>query len=171
MGLIWVTRFDPKYTKTEFKKPQKLMFWAGITSSGRRISRFLDQNEMMNSVNFVKVLKKARAPAMLRKNKLTLLQDRATPHISKYTSSFMKSEGFKAKFIPGTSPDFMPVENLFARMKQILENRQTRTMDELKAEVRRAWLSLPKSYLRSLIESMPNRMRLAVESQGNPTKY
>ena len=59
-------RYDPKFTKKEFKKPQKIMFWAGIASNGRRISRFLDINEKMNSNSYIKVLRKAGAPSMLR---------------------------------------------------------------------------------------------------------
>ena len=109
--------------------------------------------------------------ALLRKNKLTLLQDRATPHTSGPTTAFLKSVGVKTKFIPGTSPDFMPVENLFSRLSQLLENRPTRTLQELKVEVRKAWRSLPNSYLRSLIESMPDRMKHAIAVKGNSTKY
>ena len=86
-------RYDPKYTARNYKKPQKLMFWAGITRTGRRISKFLEVNENMNSENFVKILKQARVPDFLKRHNLKLLQDRATPHISKPTSSYLKSQG------------------------------------------------------------------------------
>ena len=56
-------------------------------------------------------------------------------------------------------------------MKQILENRQTRTLAQLKQEVKKVWRSLPRSYLKSLIDSMPKRMKLAVKNNGHPTKY
>ena len=125
----------------------------------------MDPNERMNSENFVKVLRMPETPAVMRKNKPTLLQDKATPHISKVTSSYLRSEGVKPKLIPRNTPDFMPVEN------QIMENWPTKTFAELKVEARRAWRSLPASYLRSLIESMPNRMKLAIEKKGNMTGY
>jgi transposase len=147
------------------------MFWAGITRTGRRISKFLEVNENMNSENFVKILKQARVPDFLKRHNLKLLQDRATPHISKPTSNYLKSQGVQTLLIPGVSPDFNPVENLFARMKRMLENRQTQTLDQLKSEVKKVWRSLPKSYLITLIESMPNRMKHAMQSNGNPTKY
>ena len=165
-------RYDPKYTEAKYKKPQKLLFWAGITRSGKRISGFLDDGAQMNSENFVKLLKKSRVPAFLKKNKLKLLQDRATPHTSAATKSYLNSVGVKGVLlIPGTSPDFNPIENLFSRMKQMLDNRPIRTLAELKSEVKRVWKSLPRSFIASLINSMPNRMKIAAQNGGNPTKY
>ena len=40
----------------------------------------------------------------------------------------------------------MPIENAFGRVKQILEGRPTRTLKQLRFEVRRAWNSLPDAY-------------------------
>ena len=85
----------------------------------------------------------------------------ATPHISKYTSSYLRSEGVKTKRIPGNSRDFMPVENLFVPMNRIIEDRPIKALEKLKVEARQAWRSLSASHLRVLIESMPNGMKLA----------
>ena len=41
----------------------------------------------------------------------------------------------KSKVILGNSPDVMPIENLFSRIKQILDNRLIRTIKQLKREV------------------------------------
>jgi hypothetical protein len=41
------------------------MFWAGITRSSRRISKFLEVNAKMNSENFIKILKQAPEEAQL----------------------------------------------------------------------------------------------------------
>ena len=92
-------RYDPKYTSTNFKKPQKMMFWAGITRSGRRISKFLEVNAKMNSENFVKIMKQARVPDFLKRHNLKLLQDRATPHISKPTTNYLNSQGVQTLLI------------------------------------------------------------------------
>ena len=72
---------------------------------------------------------------------------------------------------PGTSPDLMPVENAFARVKQLLESRPTKTLAQLRAEVRRAWNSLPDSYLATLSNSMPDRIHDTIRSGGNPIGY
>ena len=53
------------------------------------------------------------------------------------------------------------MENLFARKNRIMENRPIRTLEKLKVEARHAWRSLSASYLRGLIETMPNGMKLA----------
>ena len=46
------SRYDPKYTRTPYKRPQQLMVWAGITASGRRILHFLPHNTTMTSSRF-----------------------------------------------------------------------------------------------------------------------
>ena len=46
------SRFDPKYTKTEFKWPQQLMVWACISASGRRLLHFCPPNTTMTASRF-----------------------------------------------------------------------------------------------------------------------
>ena len=58
---------------------------------------------------------------MLKQEKLTLVHDNARVHISKFTTAFLAKEKVKSKLIPGNSPDVMPIENVFVRMKQMLE--------------------------------------------------
>ena len=62
----------------------------------------------------------------------------------------------KSKVIPGNSPDVMPIENLFSRIKQILDNRSTRTIKQLKREVMKAWRELSDEYIGKLCNSMPS---------------
>ena len=46
------SRFDPKFTKTNFKKPQQLMVWACISATGRRLLHFLPPNTTMTASRF-----------------------------------------------------------------------------------------------------------------------
>ena len=48
----------------------------------------------MTSENIVKILKKARVLDFLKRHNLKLFQDRATPHISKPTSRYLKSRPY-----------------------------------------------------------------------------
>ena len=71
----------------------------------------------MNSVRYVSALR--RAVKLLKQEKLTLVHDNARVHISKFTTAFLAKE--KVKLISGNSPDVMPIENVFVRMKHMLE--------------------------------------------------
>ena len=51
----------------------------------------------------------------------------------------------------------MPIENLFSRIKQILDNRPTRTIKQLKREVMKAWRELSDEYIGKLCNSVPSR--------------
>ena len=130
-----VNRFEPKYTNHSIKHPAHLLFWGGITSTGKRVCAFLKYMETMNSVRYVATLRKALK--LLREDGLTLLHDRSKVHTSKMTT-FLQREKVKSKVIPGNSPDVMPIENPFSRIKQILDNRPTRTIKQLKREVMKA---------------------------------
>ena len=98
--------YDPKNTRPSVKKPQTVNFWGGINALGKR---FFKQNESMNSVNYIKILKK-NAVKMLKKENLTLCQDLARPHICKLKSNYLAKERIQAIFTPPTSPDIIPIE-------------------------------------------------------------
>ena len=114
---------------------------------------------------------KSGAIDLLKENNLILYHDRASVHRAVGVSNLLKREGVKSKFTPGNSGDLMPVENAFGRIKQILEGRPTRTLKELRCEVRRAWNALPDSYMRALCNSMPDRVQDTLRNDGNPIGY
>ena len=50
------SRFDPRYTVTEYKQPEKLMAWYGIVADGQRVLHFLGPNETLTSVRYASTL-------------------------------------------------------------------------------------------------------------------
>ena len=50
------SRHDPRYTRTEFKHPEKLMAWCGITADGERVLHFLPPNAMMTGARYATAL-------------------------------------------------------------------------------------------------------------------
>ena len=123
----------------------------------------------MNSVRYVATLRKALQ--LLKEDGLKLLHDRSRVHTSKMTTMFLQKEKVKSEVIPGNSPDVMPIENLFGRIKQILNSRPTRTITQLKREVMKAWREMSDDYLWELCNSMPSRVREVIKQKGYPTKY
>ena len=110
------------------------MWWAGISTSGKKISRWLGPNKTMKSENFVRTISSNGVPQFLKKHELKLLQDNAPPHISASTKDFMEKENVKVEFTPPTSPDFMVVKNIFGMMTIRLADTPMRSLEELKSE-------------------------------------
>ena len=127
-------RFDPKYTKPKVKKPKVIIFWGGIAASGRRVHGFFDPRETVNSTTYCTMLKR-KALKVLKEDNLILCHDLARPHISRMTSEYLAREGINTMTTPGSSPDGMPIENVFGIMKRRLEQVPTKTTEEVKAEV------------------------------------
>ena len=121
------SRHDPRYTRTEFKHPQKLMAWCG-----ERVLHFLPPNAMMTGARYATALEESGALRMMRKSNLLLYHDKATPHQAVEVNDVLRRGGVRSKFSPGTSPDLMPIENAFARVKQVLEGRPTGNLRQLK---------------------------------------
>ena len=96
-----MNRFDPKYTVQRVKHPEHILFWGGISASGKRVYSFLKPKEKMNSVRYISALK--RALKLLKQEKLRLVHDCSRVHTSKFTSAFLDKEKGKVKMIPGNS--------------------------------------------------------------------
>ncbi|KAH9442507.1 hypothetical protein Pst134EB_033186 [Puccinia striiformis f. sp. tritici] len=105
-------------------------------------------------------------------HQLILMEDNARSHTAKLTKAFRKDNNINTIEWPPQSPDLNPIENLWKILKTgIQQNYQPKSLDEMKEAIQQAWDDLPEQHLGSLLNSMPNRMRLVVEAGGGPIKY
>ena len=72
---------------------------------------------------------------------------------------------------PPQSPDLNPIENLWAYLKGRLEEREIHGMAELEVAVRAEWNAVPLERLRTLVDSMPLRVRAVIAANGGPTRF
>ena len=164
------SRSDPKYTKQVWRRGQKQMAVCGFTSSGERFLHFLPRGKRMTAKLYTKVVAK-EAVSLVRRQGLTILQDRARVHTAKLTRAFMEKEQVDTLFLPATSPDLQPIENLFGYLKMVLQQRPTRTLKQMRAEVRAAWRNLSTEHLQQLSSSMTRRMREVIKGDGEMSDY
>ena len=104
------SRHDPRYTRTKFKHPEKLMAWCGITAEGERVLHFLPPNAMMTGARYAKALEESGAVRMMRKSNLLLYHDNATPHQAVTVNDVLRRGGVRSKFSPGTSASPSDIE-------------------------------------------------------------
>lgn len=73
---------------------------------------------------------------------------------------------------PSNSPDISPIENAFSILKRKLDDyRIARNDEELISIVKRAWSTISNETAESLVGSMPKRINMLMENQGNIIKY
>ena len=102
----------------------------------------------------------------MQKYKLKVLQDNACPYISAAMENYMQKKNVKVEFIPPILPYLKEVENLFGLMLSRLVDRPMRTFKGVTAEVSRCWKSVTKKDTSEAFAKMKERMREAIEFEG-----
>jgi len=73
---------------------------------------------------------------------------------------------------PAQSPDLNVCENICLRIKRVLQQiaGNINTQNELIAEIRFVWESLPANYIQGLYQAIPTRIRQVIRMKGHLTK-
>lgn len=129
----------------------------------------------MNSLEYITVLKNAVLPFLrkFRRQKLIFQQDNASCHKSAETKRFFQQEKIATIDWPPCSPDLNPVENLWGMIVRDVYagNKQYDIVDELKNAITASWNSIAANVLKSLSESMKNRLFQVINRSGGRTDY
>jgi len=72
---------------------------------------------------------------------------------------------------PSNSPDLNPIENIFAWMKQYVENQLPSTEATLRQAITDAFNNLTVGHFANLIDSMETRLKAVVKSKGSRINY
>ena len=99
------------------------------------------------------------------------MQDGAPAHTAKLTQEWCRDNlnGFweKADW-PGNSPNLNPIENLWAILKErVNEKGQMTNRDQLVENLKLAWQDITPDILENLVASMPDRIQLVLEMGGD----
>ena len=74
--------------------------------------------------------------------------------------------------LPGNSPDLNPIENLWAKMKNLVAEKQPSGGKALIETIKKVWVKrISADYCNSLMASMPHRLQAAIKVKGGHTKY
>ena len=85
---------------------------------------------------------------------------------------FFHREGIILMTHPPKSPDLNPIENVWGYLKNIVQARVPKTIDELDQFVQEGFKEIiTPSYCQKLYDSMPKRLDLVIKSKGFRIKY
>lgn len=97
--------------------------------------------------------------------------DNDPKHTSRLVRNFLEEKRVHVLNWPAQSPDLNPIENLWDHVDREIRKRNHSNCTELMEQIRTEWEQIPASYLVSLIDSMPKRLRAVIANKGFATKY
>ena len=168
--------YEARYICPTVKQPDRLMVWGAIGYSGPGVLITLPRNLTMNSRRYRELLRRNLYDCLkkcrISRKAAIFQQDGATCHTAHIIGNYLDSINIKyIKPWPGNSPDLNPIEHVWAEMKRLLQGRDTSSIPKLEAEIHNIWQNLDRDYLKTLIDSVPDRLQAVIDSKGKNTKY
>ena len=104
---------------------------------------------------------------MFEDRPLIFQQDGAPCHTSVSTGRWLTRHQVTVMDWPPQSPDLNPIENLWAILKhRVNAMRPITSLARLEEATQEAWGAIPQETIRSLVESMPGRVRAVLRKRG-----
>ena len=156
--------------------PPSFMVWGGFCRRGVIPLYSVAQGLKLDAPSYQQILDtQLIRPAnrwFVQKSNWKLLQDNAPPHSAFSTKHWLSEHHINAIFPwPANSPDLNPIENLWHIVAERAAKHEPQNLEELRQAVKQEWEQIEPSVLENLVDSMPRRMKLVIDTEGDATKY
>jgi transposase len=107
-----------------------------------------------------------------RHEHLIYQQDNVPIHVSRESRKWFNDNLIALLDWPACSPDLNPIENVWGQFVRTIyaDNKQYRTVAELKNAISTAWNNLSIETLQNHVDSMPDRIFQVIQHNGGATK-
>ena len=166
-------RYNPKYTIKTTKHPPNVMVWGGISSAGRGPLTVIPTGQKVDSSYYISILKEKLQTHMTILNSSIMQQDSAPCHVSQKTKEWFRRNGISLlDDWPSNSPDLNVIENCWSVIKSRVAAYRPSSRAQLIETIKLVWTTeITPEYCKSLVRSMPQRLKKVIQNKGYPTKY
>ncbi|GIY36809.1 transposable element Tc1 transposase [Caerostris darwini] len=160
--------YDEKYINFVGRSGRSsIPVWACISVDFKAIHCI--RTNTLNNVYYIAHILENYIPSL--QDDVIFMHDRSPIHTSRNVINWIDNKQLQVLDWPAKSPDLNPIENVWAEMERLTNNRHVSTKEELWELIENTFSELLQEYIEKLIKSMPNRIRKVIESRGNWTKY
>jgi len=158
----------PDHLQQTVKHPDKKMFWGWTTLPSARDDEF--------QPIFGCLEEKSHPIELMNKfsDKTGIFQHDSAPcHKSRVVTKYLEENNVKVLDWPGNSPDLNPIENLWAILKKRLAKQDCSSKTRLIEKTIQIWYHDEEIHriCKTLVDSMPNRIKYVLKANGSHTKY
>ncbi len=166
-------RKDSQYFSKRVSGGGSVMVWAAFGFDGK--SEIVLLNGRQNSADYIQVLTEYLLPVgeEIGGEEWLFQQDNASIHTSAMTREWFRERNIRVIDWPSLSPDLNPIENLWGILVRLVyaNGRQFNSVPELWAEIRKQWALIPDFHLKTLADSMNNRLVEVLTKNGKAIDY
>ena len=155
-----------------FTHPPSAHVWAAVSMKGKVNLTFYTIT--LDRWRYSDLLEESlydQADEMFGEGNWTLVQDRAPCHKAAYTIERIEERGEVIRDWPGASPDLNPIENIWRLLKRRVYQRNPRNQAELESIILEKWEDLSEETIIDIARSMPRRVDMLIETEGQHTGY
>lgn len=165
----WINK-NKKIIERTVKYPLKINMWGCFFKDGLGPLYLFPEN--MNADKYIQILESNLIPFMEKTKKNLIFQhDNDPKHKAIKTSQFLKDNEIDVLEWPSCSPDLNPIENIWGILKERIRKRKPSNKNDFIKIINDEWKFLDKKLLKSLIDSMPNRIQQVIENNGDVIMY
>lgn len=166
-------RYDSRYVSPTVRSSKSIMIWASISSKGRCGIWIMPSGTTMRGSSYRDMLEEKLRPWLTLRNCDIFQHDGAPCHRSTTVRAWLQENGIQVlEPWPGSSPDLNPIENCWVVLKREIRKRKPASLVELRRAILEVWTQdITEELCKSLVHSMPARIRAVLEARGRQTKY
>ena len=176
-GQIWVRRpvgemYNPEYMAHKDPHPERVSVWACISSRGLGgIDIFTDNLDGPLLKNILQEHLVQAAHRLFPPGAWWLLWDNAPNHYAVIVSRWMHNHGISLVDFRSYSPDLNPIENFWNDLKRRVETHNATNTTELQQHIMIEWENTDLEFLAKIVDSMPDRCKAVIASEGHKIPY
>lgn len=155
----------------KMKFSRKIMFWSAIGTKCK--APLIVLKGTVDTDKYIDILESHFLP-WFRENcpeTHTFQQDNAPAHRSRRSIEFINNQNLKLLDWPANSPDLNPIENIWSVLKNSVEKRSPKSLEELERIAIEEWDKIDQQNIRKTIKSMCRRIDQVLKRKGEKCDY